>query len=124
MRMISSWCQKVGVPKLSVTPLVMRMFARTSYLLHMGDAHQAYELYQSNKLLKNNSEKLRLGLSKLLVQSERLAALSPLVHLPPNPFAKDYLAMRAFFESKNRSKRFNRELKNWSRLIQIMLVGG
>ena len=71
-------------------------------ILHFGkgDTRKAYELFQSGIKLNMNSEKLRLGLSKLLVKANQAeAALSPLIHLPPNP-TPDYLAMRAALSQK------------------------
>ncbi|MEZ9648665.1 tetratricopeptide repeat protein [Vibrio lentus] len=82
-----------------------------------GDTRKAYELYQSGIKLNTNSEKLRLGLSKLLVKANQAeAALSPLVHLPPNP-TKDYLAMRAALSQKSQQEDI--ALESYQKLVEI-----
>ncbi|MEZ9409158.1 MULTISPECIES: tetratricopeptide repeat protein [Vibrio] len=82
-----------------------------------GDTRKAYELYQSGIKLNTNSEKLRLGLSKLLVKANQAeAALSPLVHLPPNP-TKDYLAMRAALSQKSQQEEI--ALESYQKLVEI-----
>ncbi|MDN2666546.1 tetratricopeptide repeat protein [Vibrio sp. 14N.309.X.WAT.E.F5] len=82
-----------------------------------GDTRKAYELYQSGIKLNTNSEKLRLGLSKLLVKANQAeAALSPLVHLPPNP-TKDYLAMRAALSQKSQQEEI--ALESYKKLVEV-----
>ncbi|MCX2757406.1 MSHA biogenesis protein MshN [Vibrio sp. Sgm 22] len=82
-----------------------------------GDTRKAYELYQSGIKLNTNSEKLRLGLSKLLVKANQAeAALSPLVHLPPNP-TKDYLAMRAALSQKSQQEEI--ALESYKNLVDV-----
>ncbi|WP_299126688.1 lipopolysaccharide assembly protein LapB [uncultured Vibrio sp.] len=82
-----------------------------------GDTRKAYELYQSGIKLNNNSEKLRLGLSKLLVKANQSeAALSPLIHLPPNP-TQDYLAMRAALSQKSQQEEI--ALESYQKLVEI-----
>ncbi|PML50539.1 MSHA biogenesis protein MshN [Vibrio lentus] len=82
-----------------------------------GDTRKAYELYQSGIKLNTNSEKLRLGLSKLLVKANQAeAALSPLVHLPPNP-TKDYLAMRAALSQKSQQEKI--ALESYKKLVEV-----
>ncbi|WP_286295488.1 tetratricopeptide repeat protein [Vibrio apostichopi] len=82
-----------------------------------GDTRKAYELYQSGIKLNTNSEKLRLGLSKLLVKANQAeAALSPLVHLPPNP-SKDYLAMRAALSQKSQQEEI--ALESYQKLVEV-----
>lgn len=82
-----------------------------------GDTRKAYELYQSGIKLNNNSEKLRLGLSKLLVKANQSeAALSPLIHLPPNP-TQDYLAMRAALSQKSQQEDI--ALESYQKLVEI-----
>ncbi|MDN3632590.1 tetratricopeptide repeat protein [Vibrio lentus] len=82
-----------------------------------GDTRKAYELYQSGIKLNINSEKLRLGLSKLLVKANQAeAALSPLVHLPPNP-TKDYLAMRAALSQKSQQEEI--ALESYKKLVEV-----
>ncbi|CAK1868719.1 tetratricopeptide repeat protein [Vibrio crassostreae] len=82
-----------------------------------GDTRKAYELYQSGIKLNNNSEKLRLGLSKLLVKANQSeAALSPLIHLPPNP-TQDYLAMRAALSQKSQQEEI--ALESYQKLVDI-----
>ncbi|PMG35851.1 MSHA biogenesis protein MshN [Vibrio splendidus] len=82
-----------------------------------GDTRKAYELYQSGIKLNINSEKLRLGLSKLLVKANQAeAALSPLVHLPSNP-TKDYLAMRAALSQKSQQEDI--ALESYQKLVEV-----
>ncbi|MFS1488212.1 tetratricopeptide repeat protein [Vibrio splendidus] len=82
-----------------------------------GDTRKAYELYQSGIKLNTNSEKLRLGLSKLLVKANQAeAALSPLVHLPPNP-TQDYLAMRAALSQKSQQEDI--ALESYQKLVEV-----
>ena len=82
-----------------------------------GDTRKAYELYQSGIKLNINSEKLRLGLSKLLVKANQAeAALSPLVHLPPNP-TQDYLAMRAALSQKSQQEDI--ALESYQKLVEV-----
>lgn len=82
-----------------------------------GDTRKAYELYQSGIKLNNNSEKLRLGLSKLLVKADQSeAALSPLIHLPPNP-TQGYLAMRAALSQKSQQEEI--ALESYQKLVEI-----
>ncbi|SBT12960.1 tetratricopeptide repeat protein [Vibrio celticus] len=82
-----------------------------------GDTRKAYELYQSGIKLNNNSEKLRLGLSKLLVKADQSeAALSPLIHLPPNP-TQDYLAMRAALSQKSQQEEI--ALESYQKLVEV-----
>ncbi|OBS94392.1 MSHA biogenesis protein MshN [Vibrio tasmaniensis] len=82
-----------------------------------GDTRKAYELYQSGIKLNTDSEKLRLGLSKLLVKANQAeAALSPLVHLPPNP-TKDYLAMRAALSQKSQQEEI--ALESYKKLVEV-----
>ena len=69
-----------------------------------GDTRRAYELLQAGIRLNNDSEALRLGLSKLLVKADQAeAALSPLLHLPNNA-SKEYLAMRAALSQKSQQE--------------------
>ncbi|MEZ9885304.1 tetratricopeptide repeat protein [Vibrio splendidus] len=82
-----------------------------------GDIRKAYELFQSGIKLNINSEKLRLGLSKLLVKANQAeAALSPLIHLPPNP-TQDYLAMRAALSQKSQQEDI--ALESYQKLVEI-----
>lgn len=82
-----------------------------------GDTRKAYELFQSGIKFNINSEKLRLGLSKLLVKANQAeAALSPLIHLPPNP-TQDYLAMRAALSQKSQQEDI--ALESYQKLVEI-----
>ncbi|MEZ8349880.1 tetratricopeptide repeat protein [Vibrio splendidus] len=82
-----------------------------------GDTRKAYELFQSGIKLNINSEKLRLGLSKLLVKANQAeAALSPLIHLPPNP-TQDYLAMRAALSQKSQQEDI--ALESYQKLVEV-----
>ncbi len=82
-----------------------------------GDTRKAYELFQSGIKLNINSEKLRLGLSKLLVKANQAeAALSPLIHLPPNP-TQDYLAMRAALSQKSQQEEV--ALESYQKLVDV-----
>ncbi|MDN3700366.1 tetratricopeptide repeat protein [Vibrio artabrorum] len=82
-----------------------------------GETRKAYELFQSGIKLNNDSEKLRLGLSKLLVKANQAeAALSPLIHLPPNP-TKEYLAMRAALSQKAQQEEM--ALESYRRLVEV-----
>ncbi|MEZ9255418.1 tetratricopeptide repeat protein [Vibrio cyclitrophicus] len=82
-----------------------------------GDTRKAYELFQSGIKLNINSEKLRLGLSTLLVKANQAeAALSPLVHLPPNP-TKDYLSMRAALSQKSQQEEI--ALESYKKLVDV-----
>ncbi|WP_122082105.1 tetratricopeptide repeat protein [Vibrio coralliirubri] len=82
-----------------------------------GDTRKAYELYQSGIKLNINSEKLRLGLSKLLVKANQSeAALSPLIHLPPNP-TQNYLAMRAALSQKSQQEEV--ALESYQKLVEV-----
>ncbi|CDT96129.1 MSHA biogenesis protein MshN [Vibrio coralliirubri] len=82
-----------------------------------GDTRKAYELYQSGIKLNINSEKLRLGLSKLLVKANQSeAALSPLIHLPPNP-TQSYLAMRAALSQKSQQEEV--ALESYQKLVEV-----
>ena len=82
-----------------------------------GDTRKAYELYQSGIKLNINSEKLRLGLSKLLVKANQSeAALSPLIHLPPDP-TKNYLAMRAALSQKSQQEEV--ALESYQKLVEV-----
>ena len=85
-----------------------------------GDTRRAYELLQAGIRLNNDSEALRLGLSKLLVKADQAeAALSPLLHLPNNA-SKEYLAMRAALSQKaqqetNRARELSKIDRNRAR---------
>ncbi|UPR28320.1 MSHA biogenesis protein MshN [Vibrio crassostreae] len=82
-----------------------------------GDTRKAYELYQSGIKLNINSERLRLGLSKLLVKANQSeAALSPLIHLPPNP-TQSYLAMRAALSQKSQQEEV--ALESYQKLVEV-----
>ncbi|CAH6783264.1 MSHA biogenesis protein MshN [Vibrio chagasii] len=82
-----------------------------------GDTRKAYELFQSGIKLNINSEKLRLGLSKLLVKADQAeAALSPLVHMPPHP-TQEYLAMRAALSQKSQQEEI--ALESYQKLVEI-----
>ncbi|MEO9495552.1 MAG: MSHA biogenesis protein MshN [Vibrio splendidus] len=82
-----------------------------------GDTRKAYELFQSGIKLNINSEKLRLGLSKLLVKANQAeAALSPLIHMPPNP-TQDYLAMRAALSQKSQQEDI--ALESYQKLVEV-----
>ena len=82
-----------------------------------GDTRKAYELFQSGIKLNINSEKLRLGLSKLLVKANQAeAALSPLIHLPPSP-TQDYLAMRAALSQKSQQEDI--ALESYQKLTEV-----
>ncbi|WP_299685761.1 MSHA biogenesis protein MshN [uncultured Vibrio sp.] len=82
-----------------------------------GDTRKAYELFQSGIKLNTNSEKLRLGLSKLLVKAKQEeAALSPLIHLPPNP-TQGYLAMRAALSQKSQHQEI--ALESYQKLVEV-----
>lgn len=82
-----------------------------------GDTRKAYELFQSGIKLNINSEKLRLGLSKLLVKANQLeAALSPLIHLSPSP-TQDYLAMRAALSQRSQQEEI--ALESYQKLTEV-----
>ncbi|MFV8460106.1 tetratricopeptide repeat protein [Vibrio campbellii] len=82
-----------------------------------GDTRKAYELFQSGIKLNINSEKLRLGLSKLLVKADQAeAALSPLIHIPPHP-TQEYLAMRAALSQKSQQEEI--ALESYQKLVEI-----
>ncbi|MGI9889511.1 tetratricopeptide repeat protein [Vibrio chagasii] len=82
-----------------------------------GDTRKAYELFQSGIKLNINSEKLRLGLSKLLVKADQAeAALSPLIHMPPHP-TQEYLAMRAALSQKSQQEEI--ALDSYQKLVEI-----
>ena len=82
-----------------------------------GDTRKAYELFQSGIKLNANSEKLRLGLSKLLVKADQAeAALSPLIHMPPHP-TQEYLAMRAALSQKSQQEEI--ALESYQKLVEI-----
>ncbi|MFM2609089.1 MSHA biogenesis protein MshN [Vibrio chagasii] len=82
-----------------------------------GDTRKAYELFQSGIKLNINSEKLRLGLSKLLVKADQAeAALSPLVHMPPHP-TQEYLAMRAALSQKSQQEEI--ALESYQKLVEV-----
>ncbi|WP_434566564.1 MSHA biogenesis protein MshN [Vibrio chagasii] len=82
-----------------------------------GDTRKAYELFQSGIKLNINSEKLRLGLSKLLVKADQAeAALSPLIHMPPYP-TQEYLAMRAALSQKSQQEEI--ALESYQKLVEI-----
>ncbi|WP_116869936.1 tetratricopeptide repeat protein [Vibrio splendidus] len=82
-----------------------------------GDTRKAYELFQSGIKLNINSEKLRLGLSKLLVKADQAeAALSPLIHMPPHP-TQEYLAMRAALSQKSQQEKV--ALESYQKLVEI-----
>ncbi|KZX66677.1 MSHA biogenesis protein MshN [Vibrio sp. HI00D65] len=82
-----------------------------------GDSRKAYELLQSGIKLNINSEKLRLGLSKLLVKVDQTeAALSPLIHMPPHP-TQAYLAMRAALSQKSQQEEV--ALESYQKLVEI-----
>ncbi|MCG9692109.1 tetratricopeptide repeat protein [Vibrio sp. Isolate22] len=82
-----------------------------------GDTRKAYELLQSGIKLNINSEKLRLGLSKLLVKADQAeAALSPLIHMPPHP-TQEYLAMRAALSQKSQQEEI--ALESYQKLVEI-----
>jgi len=82
-----------------------------------GDTRRAYELLQAGIRLNNDSEALRLGLSKLLVKADQAeAALSPLLHLPHNA-SKEYLAMRAALSQKAQQETI--ALESYQKLTEI-----
>ena len=82
-----------------------------------GDTRRAYELMQAGIRLNNDSEALRLGLSKLLVKADQAeAALSPLLHLPNNA-SKEYLAMRAALSQKAQQETI--ALESYQKLTEI-----
>lgn len=82
-----------------------------------GDTRRAYELLQAGIRLNNDSEALRLGLSKLLVKADQAeAALSPLLHLPNNA-SKEYLAMRAALSQKAQQETI--ALESYQKLTEI-----
>lgn len=82
-----------------------------------GDTRRAYELLQAGIRLNNDSEALRLGLSKLLVKADQAeAALSPLLHLPKNA-SKEYLAMRAALSQKSQQETI--ALESYQKLTEI-----
>lgn len=82
-----------------------------------GDTRKAYELLQTGIRLNNDSEELRLGLSKLLIKANQSeAALSPLVHLPPKP-SKDYLSMRAALSQKAQQEQM--ALESYQELVNL-----
>ncbi|WP_135382250.1 tetratricopeptide repeat protein [Vibrio tasmaniensis] len=82
-----------------------------------GDTRKAYELFQSGIKLNINSEKLRLGLSKLLVKANQAeTALSPLIHLSPSP-TQDYLAMRAALSQKSQQEEI--ALESYQKLTEV-----
>jgi len=88
-------------------------------ILYFGksDTRKAYELFQSGIKLNANSEKLRLGLSKLLVKADQAeAALSPLIHMPPHP-TQEYLAMRAALSQKSQQEAI--ALESYQKLVEI-----
>ncbi|WP_374939831.1 MSHA biogenesis protein MshN [Vibrio sp. T187] len=82
-----------------------------------GDTRKAYELLQTGIQLNDDSEALRLSLSKLLIKANQSeAALSPLVHLPPSP-SKDYLAMRAVLSQKSQHEEI--ALESYQKLVEL-----
>ncbi|WKY58351.1 MSHA biogenesis protein MshN [Vibrio sp. SNU_ST1] len=82
-----------------------------------GDTRKAYEIFQSGIKLNINSEKLRLGLSKLLVKANQPeAALSPLIHLSPSP-TQDYLAMRAALSQRSQQEEI--ALESYQKLTEV-----
>ncbi|MFM2579498.1 tetratricopeptide repeat protein (plasmid) [Vibrio fortis] len=82
-----------------------------------GDTRRAYELLQAGIRLNNDSEALRLGLSKLLVKADQAeAALSPLLHLPNNA-SKEYLAMRAALSQKSQQETI--ALESYQKLTEL-----
>ncbi|MFM2599400.1 tetratricopeptide repeat protein [Vibrio fortis] len=82
-----------------------------------GDTRRAYELLQAGIRLNNDSEALRLGLSKLLVKADQSeAALSPLLYLPNNA-SKEYLAMRAALSQKAQQETI--ALESYQKLTEI-----
>lgn len=82
-----------------------------------GDTRRAYDLLQAGIRLNNDSEALRLGLSKLLVKADQAeAALSPLLHLPANA-SKEYLAMRAALSQKSQQETI--ALESYQKLTEI-----
>ncbi|UTT85705.1 tetratricopeptide repeat protein [Vibrio pelagius] len=82
-----------------------------------GETRRAYELLQAGIRLNNDSEALRLGLSKLLVKADQAeAALSPLLYLPSN-VSKEYLAMRAALSQK--AQRETIALESYQKLTEI-----
>ncbi|TKF23136.1 MSHA biogenesis protein MshN [Vibrio genomosp. F6] len=82
-----------------------------------GDARKAYDTLQYGIKLSPDSEDLRLGLSKLLIKEKQPdVALSPLIHLPPNPSIR-YLAMRAALGQK--SKQSEVTLESYQQLVGL-----
>lgn len=82
-----------------------------------GDARKAYDKLQYGIKLSPDSEDLRLGLSKLLIKEKQPdVALSPLIHLPPNPSIR-YLAMRAALGQK--SKQSEVTLESYQQLVGL-----
>lgn len=82
-----------------------------------GDARKAYDILQYGIKLSPDSEDLRLGLSKLLIKEKQPdVALSPLIHLPPNPSIR-YLAMRAALGQK--SKQSEVTLESYQQLVGL-----
>lgn len=82
-----------------------------------GDARKAYDILQYGIKLSPDSEDLRLGLSKLLVKEKQPdVALSPLLHLPPNP-SIHYLAMRAALGQKSKQGKIT--LESYQQLVGL-----
>ena len=78
---------------------------------------KAYDILQYGIKLSPDSEDLRLGLSKLLIKEKQPdVALSPLIHLPPNPSIR-YLAMRAALGQK--SKQSEVTLESYQQLVGL-----
>ncbi|MGF1698168.1 tetratricopeptide repeat protein [Vibrio lamellibrachiae] len=66
-----------------------------------GDARQAFEILQDGIKIDNDSEVIRIALSKLLIKEQQHeAALTPLIHLNHNP-SVDYLSLRAALAQRN-----------------------
>ncbi len=87
--------------------------------LYYGQANtrKAFDLLQAGIRLDNDSEALRIALSKLLVrENQQEAALTPLLHLPPRP-SRDYLSLRAALAQK--SNQDDIALESYQSLVKV-----
>lgn len=87
--------------------------------LYYGQANtrKAFDLLQAGIRLDNNSEALRMALSKLLIrENQQEAALTPLLHLPPSP-SRDYLSLRAALAQKSNQDEI--ALESYQSLVQV-----
>lgn len=86
------------------------------------DTRKSFDLIQEGIKLNDDSERLRLNLSQLLLrENQQEAALTPLVHLPPSPSIK-YLSMRAALAQKQ--KQYEIALESYQALVQVDETNG